>query len=95
MDNFYAELNLQGAKALDKNDREKKLSLMRSLNKALIKHDWYYTYSDDNNAWEKGNTNARIIQENIIELINIGLKDNAITMYEKYAPHQYIDKEAL
>lgn len=30
--------------------------------KLLEKHDWYYQYSDDHRAWEKGNSESKRIQ---------------------------------
>ncbi len=30
--------------------------------KLLEKHDWYYNYSDDHRAWEKGNSESKRIQ---------------------------------
>ena len=30
--------------------------------KLLEKHDWYYQYSDDHRAWEKGNSESKRIR---------------------------------
>lgn len=51
--------------------------------KLLEKHDWYYQYSDDHRAWEKGNEESRRLQAIIQE-------DSMMTrMYLAYSDYMF------
>ena len=95
MDDFYAELNSQGAKALEEINqaklRQEEKELKNNLHKFLEEHDWYFAYSDDYKAWERGNANAKAIHDEMIKLENRGLKDEAIKIYNRYAPPASLD----
>jgi hypothetical protein len=51
----------------------------------LIKsHDWYYDYSDDQNAWARGNDNEKRILRLVKELDSYG-----IDVYNQLAPEGF------
>ena len=51
--------------------------------KLLEKHDWYYQYSDDHRAWEKGSNESKRIQA-IAQEIPLFLD-----MYRDYSNYMY------
>ena len=49
----------------------------------LEKHDWFYQYSDDHRAWEKGSTESKRLQSIIQE------NDMFTRMYLTYSDYMF------
>lgn len=50
----------------------------------LKNHDWYFDYSDDSNAWHRGNAQAKEIESLVLTLGKTG-----INMYNDHAPSNF------
>ncbi len=84
MDDFYAEMRIGEMKTNDiDND-------INALKKILQRHDWYYMYSDDHDAWLAGKAESQRISNYIDDLKKRGV-NNAIEIYKNYCPDGYLD----
>ena len=64
------------------------MSKLKTLEKLLQNHDWFYQYSEDYNVYEKGLSAQYTINTVIKALEDAGLGDEANNLYEKYLPKQ-------
>ena len=64
------------------------MSKLKTLEKLLQNHDWFYQYSEDYNVYEKGLSAQYTINTVIKALEDAGLGDEANDLYEKYLPKQ-------
>lgn len=49
-------------------------------------HDWYYSFSDDQRVWKKGNTQINLIRECMLALQEQGMGKQAKQIYENWKP---------
>ena len=62
------------------------MSKLKTLEKLLQNHDWFYQYSEDYSVYERGQ-NAWYIISNIMQALDdAGLSDESNALYEKYLP---------
>jgi hypothetical protein len=52
----------------------------------LQHHDWYYQYSDDHKAWDKGKNQADEIRRQMDICCGLGLSNEANALYEEHNP---------
>ena len=64
------------------------MSKLKTLEKSLQNHDWFYQYSEDFSVYERGNRESDTINTVIKALEDAGLSDEANDLYEKYLPKQ-------
>jgi hypothetical protein len=64
------------------------MSKLKTLEKLLQNHDWFYQYSEDFSVYERGNRESDTINTVIKALEDAGLGDKANDLYEKYLPKQ-------
>ena len=60
---------------------------MEEFEVALKNHDWFYNYSDDHRAWEKGNRESREISRMMRELLANGQGEEAAETYNRLSPN--------
>ena len=51
--------------------------MLEELEAALKSHDWYYNYSDDYGAWQKGSIESKAISKLMQQLLADGFGDEA------------------
>ncbi len=49
-------------------------------------HDWYYSFSDDQRVWKKGNDQINLIRECMLSLQEQGMGKQAKQIYENWKP---------
>lgn len=49
-------------------------------------HDWYYSFSDDQKVWKKGNEQINLIRECMLALQEQGMGKQAKQIYENWKP---------
>lgn len=49
-------------------------------------HDWYYSFSDDQKVWKKGNAQINLIRECMLSLQEQGMGKQAKQIYENWKP---------
>jgi hypothetical protein len=61
---------------------------LNTLERLLQRHDWYYEYSDDYNAWGRGRDERSAINNEQRRLISEGLAtaDEITVLTDKYRP---------
>ena len=59
---------------------------LKTLEKLLKNHDWFYQYSDDYSVYERGDRESNIINEVINALKDAGFGKEADDLYDKYLP---------
>tara|TARA_B100000575_G_C22720287_1_gene433108 strand:+ start:321 stop:524 length:204 start_codon:yes stop_codon:yes gene_type:complete len=64
------------------------MSKLKTLEKLLQNHDWFYQYSEDFSVYERGLKAQETINIAIEVLEDAGLGDEANDLYEKYLPKQ-------
>ena len=64
------------------------MSKLKTLEKLLQNHDWFYQYSEDFSVYERGLFAQDTINTVIKALEDAGLSDEANNLYEKYLPKQ-------
>ena len=64
------------------------MSKLKTLEKLLQNHDWFYQYSEDFSVYERGLKAQETINIAIEVLEDAGLGDKANDLYEKYLPKQ-------
>jgi len=62
------------------------IQLLHDFKEACRTHDWYYNYSDDHRAYQKGSKQSADINAMLKELTEHGLGDKAQEIYKEYAP---------
>ena len=62
------------------------MSKLKTLEKLLQNHDWFYQYSDDYSAYERGQNTWKTISKVMEALDDAGLSDESNALYEKYLP---------
>ena len=67
----------------DNNNMNTKL---KTLEKLLQNHDWFYQYSEDYSVYERGQNAWKTISKVMEALEDAGLSDAANDLYEKYLP---------
>ena len=67
----------------DNNNMKKQL---KTLEKLLQNHDWFYQYSDDYSVYERGNRESDTINTVINALKDAGFGKEADALYDKYLP---------
>lgn len=61
--------------------------MLEELEAALKSHDWYYNYSDDYGAWQKGSTESKAISKLMQQLLADGFGDEAAELYNNLSPN--------
>jgi len=56
------------------------------LKEMLQKHDWFYSYSDDHRAWQKGHDQSLDIYALLNKAAELGYGDAAKELHSKYIP---------
>jgi len=77
-------------------DKEKETQaslIMNALIDSLESHDWYYAYSDDHRAYDRGRIQEREINKLMKDLELLGFGDDAKRIYNEYAPENMSIKE--
>ena len=69
--------------SVDNNNMNTKL---KTLEKLLKNHDWFYQYSDDYSVYERGQNAWNTINEVINALKDAGFGKEADDLYDKYLP---------
>ena len=64
------------------------MSKLKTLEKLLQNHDWFFQYSEDFSVYERGLFAQDTINIVIKALEDAGLGDEANDLYEKYLPKQ-------
>ena len=67
----------------DNNNMNTKL---KTLEKLLKNHDWFYQYSDDYSVYARGDRESNTINEVINALKDAGFGKEADDLYDKYLP---------
>ena len=67
----------------DNNNMKTKL---KTLEKLLKNHDWFYQYSDDYSVYERGDCESDTINTVINALKDAGFGKEADALYDKYLP---------
>ena len=64
------------------------MSKLKTLEKLLQNHDWFYQYSDDYSTYERGQNAWKTISKVMEALDDAGLSNESNALYEKYLPKQ-------
>lgn len=59
---------------------------LSTLEKILQTHDWYFDYSDDHRAWQRGRDQRDEIRRQMDICCGLGLDKIANELYNKYSP---------
>ena len=62
------------------------MSKLKTLEKLLQTHDWFYQYSDDYSVYEHCQNALKTISKVMEALDDAGLSDESNALYEKYLP---------
>lgn len=68
--------------------------LFNELEEKCKAHDWWFSMSDDHRFWVRGNEQRKEINKLVRRLRDIGLGKEADEIYYKYAPEEFLPKEA-
>jgi hypothetical protein len=74
-----------GSEKTIKEGIEDNSNIEQELEKALRSHDWYYQYSDDSRAWQKGQDEKNEISSLMKQLP----REKAVELYNKYCPKDW------
>jgi hypothetical protein len=72
---------------------EEEFMTLEKLETMLNSHDWFYDFSDDHRAWERGRSQRVEIEEAIATLTVQGFRKEAVSLYNETKPDGFYDKE--
>lgn len=65
------------------------IQLLHDFKEACRTHDWYYNYSDDHRAYQKGSKQSADINAMLKELKEHGLEAEADKIYDEHRPRNF------